>query len=235
MYAFVLGTYVYRLNTYQYILISAYWVHTSTSSFSRCWGGQALWTVLNTMSLCGSCSEHGGQNPPVPLHSGWQCYSKSPTIPHKSRKNKNSCFPAGCAEASSELEDGRRSSNVYTVWLWQFGRGKPSLGGLTTEKTSDRQDSASKASDKRLKETREGCKDDHAWLGIKCECDLCVYILVHTRHILGCAGLNKAVMKLCEQTFLWVLPVRSDTGCGGRVHGGTQALAYCLLPQIRCI
>ena len=49
---------------------------------------------------------------------------------------------------------------VYEVnqWLWQFGRGKPCLGGLTIEETSDRQDAARKASDKRRKETREGRK-----------------------------------------------------------------------------
>ena len=57
-------------------------------------------------------------------------------------------------------EDGRRGSNVYEVnpWLWQFGRGKPRLVGLTIEETSDRQDAARKASDKRRKKTREGRK-----------------------------------------------------------------------------
>ena len=39
---------------------------------------------------------------------------------------------------------------------------KPRLGGLTIEETSDRQDSARKASDKRRKETRDGRKDDGA-------------------------------------------------------------------------
>ncbi len=47
-------------------------------------------------------------------------------------------------------------------WLWQFGRGKPLLGGLTIEETSERQDAASKASDKRGKETNEGHKGDRA-------------------------------------------------------------------------
>jgi hypothetical protein len=36
----------------------------------------------------------------------------------------------------------------------------PSFGGLTIEETLDRQDSASKTSDKRQKETRDGSKDD---------------------------------------------------------------------------
>ena len=82
----------------------------------------------------------------------------TPTIPHKYSKNKNSCFPAGCADSAAE--DGRRGSNVYEVntWLWQFGRGKPRLGCLTIEETSDRQDAARQASDKRRKETREGRK-----------------------------------------------------------------------------
>ena len=80
------------------------------------------------------------------------------TIPHKYSKNKNSCFPAGCADSAAE--DGRRGSNVYEVnpWLWQFGRGKPRLGGLTIEETLDRQDAARKASDKHRKETRESLK-----------------------------------------------------------------------------
>jgi hypothetical protein len=36
------------------------------------------------------------------------------------------------------------------------------LGGLTIKETSDRQDSACKASDNRRKETREGCKGHSA-------------------------------------------------------------------------
>ncbi len=86
------------------------------------------------------------------------------TIPHKYSKNKQSCFQAGCADSAAE--DGRRGSNVYEVntcqWLWQFERGKRRLGGLTIEdsETSDRQDAARKASDKRQKETHEGRKGD---------------------------------------------------------------------------
>jgi hypothetical protein len=42
-------------------------------------------------------------------------------------------------------------SNVYEViqWLWQFGRGKPRLGGLTIEETSERKDVVSNARHKR--------------------------------------------------------------------------------------
>ncbi len=46
----------------------------------------------------------------------------------------------GCADAASV--DGRCGSNVYEVnpWLWQFGRGKPRLGGpsLSVEATEER-------------------------------------------------------------------------------------------------
>ena len=83
----------------------------------------------------------------IPLMPCFLDGNATPTIPHKYSlsKNKNSCFPAGCADSAAE--DGRRGSNVYEVnpWLWQFGRGKPRLGGLTIEETSDRQDAACKA------------------------------------------------------------------------------------------
>ena len=98
----------------------------------------------------------------IPLIPCFLDGNTTPTIPHKYSKNKSACFPAGCADAA--VEDGRRGSNIYEVntWLWQFGRGKPRIGGLTIEETSDRQNSASKSSDKRRKETREGRKRDGA-------------------------------------------------------------------------
>ncbi len=53
-------------------------------------------------------------------------------------------------------------TSMYTVHtlLWQFGCGMPCLGSLTIEETLDKQDFASKASDKRQKETCEGLKGD---------------------------------------------------------------------------
>jgi hypothetical protein len=53
-------------------------------------------------------------------------------------------------------------SDTVNTWLWMFGRGKPCLGSLTIKETSDRQESACKASDKRRKETGDGSKDDGA-------------------------------------------------------------------------
>ncbi len=42
--------------------------------------------------------------------------------------------------------DGRLGSNVHEVklWLWQFGRGKQRLGGLSIEKTGTRKKAAQK-------------------------------------------------------------------------------------------
>ncbi len=66
----------------------------------------------------------------------------------KYRNNKNSCFPAGCADAVAG--NGRCNSNVYEVnqWLWQFGRGKTRLGVLKIEEIAERQVAACKALDK---------------------------------------------------------------------------------------
>jgi hypothetical protein len=46
---------------------------------------------------------------------------------------------------------------AVAVWTWQ-----PRLGGLTIEETAERQVAASKALDKRVKETHEGSKGDSA-------------------------------------------------------------------------
>ena len=61
-------------------------------------------------------------------------------------------------------QDGRRGSNVYEVnpWLWQFGHGKPRIGGLTIKETEEKKEDARKSSDKRRKETRAGRKGDRA-------------------------------------------------------------------------
>ena len=66
----------------------------------------------------------------------------TPTIPHLYSKRMDSGFPMGCADAAAV--DGRRGSNVYEVnpWLWQFGRGKPRLGGLSVEVTEERKEAA---------------------------------------------------------------------------------------------
>jgi hypothetical protein len=70
--------------------------------------------------------------------------NSTPTIPHIFSKSKDSGFPNGCADAAAT--DGWLGTNVYEVnpWLWQFGRSKPRLGGLTIEETTERKDAVSK-------------------------------------------------------------------------------------------
>ena len=66
----------------------------------------------------------------------------------------DSGFPYGCADAVAA--DGSRGRNVYeaNLWLWSFARGKPRLGGLSVEKTFERQVSAEGESKKHSAETR---------------------------------------------------------------------------------
>ncbi len=74
----------------------------------------------------------------------------------------------GCPDAAAT--DGRRSSNVYEVnqWLWQFGRGKPRLGGLTIEETAERKDAVSNALHKRAAATVRHRKANPALFEVHC-------------------------------------------------------------------
>jgi hypothetical protein len=98
----------------------------------------------------------------VPLIPLFLADISTPTIPHKFSKRKDSGFPFGCADAAAA--DGRRGSNVYEVnpLLWQFGRGKPRLGGLTMEDTAERKDAARDERLERELETRRHRKADKA-------------------------------------------------------------------------
>ncbi len=68
----------------------------------------------------------------------------------------------GCADTADA--DGRHGSNMYEVnpWLWQFGRGKPRLGGLTMEETAVEKDARHKEQVKHAVETRQRRKADRA-------------------------------------------------------------------------
>ena len=96
----------------------------------------------------------------VPLMPLFLAGNSTPTIPHKYSKHKSSGFPAGSCDTADA--DGKRGSNVYEVnpWLWQFGRGKPRLGGLSVEETADRKDIALQARSQRGAETRRRRKAD---------------------------------------------------------------------------
>ena len=65
----------------------------------------------------------------VPLMPLFLLGHYTPTIPHQLRQHRSARFPHRLADAADE--SGRKGSNVYEInqWLWQFGRGKPRLGG----------------------------------------------------------------------------------------------------------
>ena len=91
----------------------------------------------------------------VPLIPCFLAGNSTPTIPHKFSKRRVSGFPFGCADSAAV--DGRRGSNVYEVnpWLWQFGRGKPCLGGLTVEQTMARKTAVANERHKKAVETKQ--------------------------------------------------------------------------------
>ena len=98
----------------------------------------------------------------VPLMPLFLAGNSTPTIPHLYSKRKDTGFPMGCADAAAV--DGRRGSNVYEVnpWLWQFGRGKPRLGGLSVEETQERMQAVMDERHMRAAETRGRRKADRA-------------------------------------------------------------------------
>ena len=98
----------------------------------------------------------------VPLIPLFLAGNSTPTIPHEYSQHKRSGFPVGSCDTAAA--DGRRGSNVYEVnpWLWQFGRGKPRLGGLSVEKTDDKKEAALKERNLSGAETRRRRKADRA-------------------------------------------------------------------------
>ena len=98
----------------------------------------------------------------VPLMPLFLAGNSTPTTPHLYSKHKDTGFLMGCADAAGL--DGRQGSNVYEVnpWLWRFGRGKPSLGGLSVEETQVRKQAARDEQNLCAAETRWRRKADSA-------------------------------------------------------------------------
>jgi hypothetical protein len=97
-----------------------------------CWGDQAVRPSPTPYLYVAPAENMVGRVPVIP------CFLAGNSTP----EHKDSGFPFGCANTAAA--DGRRGSNVYEVnpWLWQFGRGKPRLGGLTVEGTTERKKAA---------------------------------------------------------------------------------------------
>ena len=100
----------------------------------------------------------------VPLFPLFLDGNATATIPHHLRHLKASAFPHGAADAATS--DGQRGSSAYDVntWLWQFGRGRERLGGLSVSEAEDRREQVYSAGAQRGAETRRrreaarGCK-----------------------------------------------------------------------------
>ena len=80
------------------------------------------------------------------------------TIQHQLRQHRSARFPHGLADAADE--PGRRGGNVHKInqWLWQFGRDKPRLGGLSVAETEER----------RITVVKDGAKRAVATLARRC-------------------------------------------------------------------
>ena len=91
----------------------------------------------------------------VPLMPLFLHGNSTPTIAHLLCHLQRSKFPHGCADATDE--SGRKGSNVYEVnqWMWEFGLGKPRLGGLSVTETEERRIAVRTEAGRRAQSTRE--------------------------------------------------------------------------------
>jgi hypothetical protein len=82
--------------------------------------------------------------------------NSTPTIPACFARQRQSAFPFGQADT-----DSSQGSNVYEVniWLWQFGRGRPRIGGRDVAETEKRREARMKARQGRAWETRKRRKE----------------------------------------------------------------------------
>ena len=86
----------------------------------------------------------------MPLSPLFLDSNATPTTSHHLCHLKASAFQHEAAD------EGRRGSNTHEVntWLWQFGRGRERLGGLSVSETEDRHEQVVSAGTKRGVETR---------------------------------------------------------------------------------
>ena len=75
----------------------------------------------------------------VPLFPCFLDGSTTSTIPNKYAVRQSRDFEFGCADGPGQgiRQGSRRGSHVYEVntWLWNFGRPKPRVAGLSVAKT----------------------------------------------------------------------------------------------------
>jgi hypothetical protein len=142
------GIWQFILSISKYIRVYAdiYWWHASIYEYT------SLWSAYFTSGFRGAHRDAALREVvQPPISSGEQ---------HDDR-DADPCPP--------EDEECFDAPNVYEVnlWLWSFASGKPRLGGLSVEKTFERQLAANKASKERAAENRRRRKADKVWFKVK--------------------------------------------------------------------
>ena len=87
----------------------------------------------------------------APLAQCFMAGNSTPTIPACFARQRQSAFPFGQADT-----DGSSGSNVYEVniWLWQFGRGRPRIGGRDVADTEQNLEARMERRQRQAWETR---------------------------------------------------------------------------------
>ncbi len=193
-----------------------YWVHTSMYSVQTC----MYQYILVCTTMCWWCtSMYLIQY--VPVCTWFRGQNLALAGPCRAQ-------PYSCCPCSGQCCD----------YLWLCGMGVSAVQGcdeckmlslqLTIEETAEKQDAASKSSDKLRKESCEGCKEI-VWTAQFSSWWVCTCTsLVHTGMYWSVQ--NVAVGKLREDILvLWTVTVANEAGCVEWVYGATQANKCCLI------
>ena len=157
---------------------------TAWTKERSCLKNSGIWGEFQPASIaghCGHCSSvslYFCDQPPTPIPSSFvapcqhvlgrvQLFplfldgNATSTIPYKYHQHQLAKFPHGSTDSTNAA--GRKGSNVYSVNLWQFGRGRPLLDGLSVADAEDRRTELQTDSHTRDVETQaphcaEGCK-----------------------------------------------------------------------------
>ncbi len=116
-------TYIYHIHTCTYMSVTYFSRPTGRSGLTKLYEPFPTPWLYVAPAAC-----MVGRVPLTPL---FLADNSTPTIVHKYSQHKRSGYPVDSCDTAAA--DGRRGSNVYEVnpWLWQFGRGKQRLGGLS--------------------------------------------------------------------------------------------------------
>lgn len=114
-------------------------------SYGDSWRAEVVWALTNSHYVCGSRRECAGACAFDTLVSPWQLYSNDPTQIPSTPTHQVPTRLLRCVQRVRQ--EGKQRIIVYELnqWLWQFGRGKPRLGGLSVNETEERRIAAMQA------------------------------------------------------------------------------------------